>query len=80
MLPEPEDEGPPYTGSFVVLRPIGLEYVVTVEPPLAGRPTPPRTYADKHSAWGAARDLWTGLKLPLRDFTVAQTWRSIEEK
>ncbi|MBW4330048.1 hypothetical protein KY084_04065 [Stakelama sp. CBK3Z-3] len=69
MRPDPHDYGPPNAGSFVVLRPVGLAYLVTVEPPLADGADRSGTYSDKDSGWGAARALWTDLRLPFRDET-----------
>ncbi len=64
-----------YHGPFVILRPDGMGFTVTVEPPL-GAHDRSRTYADKNSAWGYARDLWGSLHLPFRDECDGNTCRS----
>ena len=63
------DEEPIYTGPFCVIRPEGLSYTVAIEPPLRCGTGSPRTYASKHEAFGAARQLWCRFSLPLRDLT-----------
>lgn len=64
-----EQEPEPYNGPFVVLRAAEPRYVVLVEPPRSDGAGAPRSYACKHSAWGAARTLWCDLRLPFRDET-----------
>lgn len=71
MRPE-EEARPSYPGPFVTIRPDGVSYAVAIEPPPATGDGDPRTYGSKHEAFGAARDLWTRLKLPCLDLTEGQ--------
>lgn len=71
MQHEPEEEAPPYIGSFVVLRPDGLDYVVTLEPPLPDLSVPPASFPCKSQAWGHARQLWSANRLPFRNYCDA---------
>jgi len=75
-----EEEVPPYTGPFVTLRPVGLTYSVAIEPRLPTGDGEPRSFDCKHTAWGAARDLWQRHRLPFRDLTVFQTSRAEAEE
>jgi hypothetical protein len=68
-MPEAEE----YHGSFVILRPDRMGFIVTVEPPLPDGEDRTRTYAEKHSAWGFARELWCELRLPFRDESDVRT-------
>ena len=72
----PPDEEPPYSGPYVTVRADGPTFAVAIEPPLHSGEGHPRTFASKHDAWGAARELWTVNRLPLRDFTVSETARA----
>lgn len=73
MQLDPDDEGPPYTGSFVVLRGDGLGWSVLIEPRLPTGDGEPRTFACKHTAWGEARELWERHRLPFQDKTDGHT-------
>ena len=72
----PEEVEPPYRGPFVTIRPEGPAYTVGIEPPMPSGKVGPRSFATKDVAWGAARELWTANRLPLRDFTVSETARA----
>ncbi|MXP48437.1 hypothetical protein GRI43_13670 [Altererythrobacter luteolus] len=68
-----DDEAPPrYKGPFVVIEPVGFAYTVSINPAPASGVGAPRTFGSKHEAFGAARDLWTANRLPLRDMTLGQ--------
>jgi hypothetical protein len=69
------DAPEPYRGPFVVLQPDPLGYRVSIDPPIDD--VHARTYREKHDAWGYARDLWTALKLPLRDLTDGNAARPV---
>ena len=60
---------PPYAGSYVTIRPDGLHYIVSIEPLLATGEGAPRSFDNKHEAFGVARDLWCDHRLPLLDLT-----------
>ena len=70
----------PYDGPFVVIEPVGLAYQVETRPVLPTGEGSPRSYATKHEAFGAARDLWTTHRLPLLDLTVPETARAHSEE
>lgn len=72
----PPDDEPLYTGPYVTVRPFGTTYAVAIEPPPATGDGEPRTFGSKHEAFGAARELWTANRLPLRDFTLSETARA----
>lgn len=71
MTDEPEE----YHGSFVILRPTGMGYSVTVAPPLADGQDRSRTFVTKIDAWSYASGLWTDHRLPFRDETDGNTGR-----
>ena len=72
----PLDDGPLYNGPYVTVRPVGIEWMVAIEPAPKTGAGEPRTFGSKHEAFGAARELWTANRLPLRDFTVSETARA----
>ena len=81
MRPDEEEPHPRYSGPFVCIRPAGdLEWTVSIEPILPTGEGEPRTYASKHEAFGAARELWSEHKLPCRDMTVSETARANREE
>ena len=61
-------------GPIVVLRIEAGAYVVSFDPPRAFGGGP-RSFPDKDSAWGVARDLWSALRLGFRDETDGNTGR-----
>jgi hypothetical protein len=73
------DELEPYRGPFVVLSPDPIGYRVSIDPPPPGG-DPTRTFAEKHDAWGYAREWWTALRCPLRDFTEHNTARAAADE
>lgn len=78
----PLEEGEPsspYTGAYVVIRPVGMAWSVGIEPAPSDEGET-RTYSSKHEAFGAARDLWTANGLPCLDLTVGGTARAHDEK
>jgi hypothetical protein len=75
MCEEPEL----YRGPFVVLESVPLGYRVSIDPPPPGD-DPTRTFAEKHDAWGYARECWTALGCTLRDFTEHNTARAEAER
>ena len=76
----PLDDEALYNGPYVTVRPIGTTYAVAIEPPLPTGDGEPRTFGSKHEAFGAARELWTANRLPLRDFTVSETARAYSDE
>lgn len=64
-----------YHGPLVILRSVGMGYLVTVDPPLPDGHDRTRTFAMKNDAWGYARGLWSDHRLPLRDESGGNTAR-----
>lgn len=73
------EEAGAFHGPFVVIRPIGMGYEVTVNPPLPDGQDRTRTFATKHDAWGYASGIWREWHLPVRDLTEGNTGRSPRE-
>lgn len=69
-----------YAGPFVCIRPVGLDYEVSIIPALPTGEGEPRTYGSKIEAFGAARDMWTEHKLPCRDMTIGDVARTCREE
>lgn len=55
MRHEETEPEPPYTGPFVVIRPVGIDWTVGIEPALPTGQGAARTYSSKHEAFGADR-------------------------
>lgn len=79
MAHDPHDYGPEFSGSFVILRPVGDCYLVEIAPPPPSGEGAARSFGSKHEAWGEARHLWQSLKLPFRDMTVNQIARAFDD-
>lgn len=79
-MPDGEEPRPRYSGPFVVIRPDGLDYIVGVEPVLPNGEGQPRAFSSKHEAFGAARDLWTEHRLPVRDCTIGDVARAYPDE
>ena len=74
----PRDEGDepePYQGPFVVLRPVGMGFVVTVDPPLPDGHDRTRTFSTKDAAWNYAQATWSDNRLPLLDLSAGNVSR-----
>lgn len=71
---------PPWTGPYVVIRPEGLTWTVSIEPIPETGVGAPRTYSCKNQAFAAAQELWTAGRLPCRDLTVGGTARAHDGK
>jgi len=82
MPPDGEEPRRRYAGPFVVIRAEaeGFAYQVSVEPILPTGEGEPRTFASKHEAFGAARDLWTQHRLPCRDMTIGEVARAFDHE
>lgn len=80
MPPDWEEPRPRYSGPFVCIRPLGLDYEVSIIPVLPTGEGEPRTYGSKIEAFGAARDLWTEHRLPCRDMTIGDVARTYREE